>query len=197
MSLIPAFEIGLWNAWIFMIWPWVDMLVVRFVGVDVYQRASGQPEMKTSRQYRVVSYVSMVIDTMAVAYSIFLPLKLGTGWFYAGLAIFLAGLVVLATATVNFATTAMDVPVTRGIYHYSRHPLYLASLLIYLSVGIASSSWVFLLVFVMQSFSIRISAVEEEHFCLENYGEAYLEYIGKTPRWLGLPKSKKSDQQAI
>jgi len=190
MSLVPAFEIGIWNAWIFMIWPWVDMLAVRLVGSDVYRRASGLPsEMKTSHRYRLVSYVSMAVDTMAVAYSIFLPLKLGTIWLYAGLAIFLAGLAVLAAATVNFATTPMDVPITRGIYHYSRHPLYLASLLIYLSVGIASASWVFLLVFFVQSVSIRIAAVGEERFCLDKYGEAYREYIDKTPRWLGLPKS--------
>ena len=191
MSLVPAFEIGVWNAWIFMIWPWVAMLAVRLVGLDVYRRASGQPEMKISHRYSVVSYVSMVIETMAVAYSIFLPLQLGTIWFYAGLAIFLTGLVVLTTATVNFATTPMDVPITRGIYHYSRHPLYLASLLIYFSVGIASASWVFLLVFVLQAVSIRIAAVGEERFCLEKYGEAYREYIDKTPRWLGLPKSSR------
>jgi protein-S-isoprenylcysteine O-methyltransferase Ste14 len=192
MLLIPAFKIGVWNAWIFMIWPWVDMLAVRLVGLDVYRRASGQPsEMKTSHRYRVVSYVSMAVDTMAVAYSIFLPLKLGTIWFYAGLSIFLLGLVVLAAATVNFATTPMDVPITRGIYHYSRHPLYLASLLIYLSVGIASASWVFLLVFFVQSVSIRIAAVGEERFCLEKYGDAYREYIDKTPRWLGLTKSRR------
>jgi len=192
MSLIPAFKIGVWNAWIFMIWPWVDMLAVRLVGSDVYRRASGLPsEMKTSHRYRVVSYVSMAVDTMAVAYSIFLPLKLGTIWFYSGLSIFLLGLVVLAAATVNFATTPMDVPITRGIYHYSRHPLYLASLLIYLSVGIASASWVFLLVFFVQSVSIRIAAVGEERYCLDKYGDAYREYMNKTPRWLGLPKSRR------
>jgi len=191
MSLVPAFEIGVWNAWILMIWPWVDMLAVRLIGLDVYRRASGLPsEMKTSRQYRVVSYASMAVDTMAVAYSIFLPLKLGTIWFYAGLAIFLTGLVVLTAATVNFATTPMDVPITRGIYHYSRHPLYLASLLIYFSVGITAASWVFLLVFVVQSVFIRIAAVGEERYCLEKYGEAYREYMNRTPRYIGIPKSE-------
>jgi len=79
--LIPAFQIGIWNAWIFMIWPWIAMLAVRLVGLDVYRRALGLPsEMKTSRTYRIASYVSMVIEAMAVAYSIFLPLKLGTTW---------------------------------------------------------------------------------------------------------------------
>jgi len=175
-----------------MIWPWAAMLAVRLVGLDVYRRASGLPsEMKTSHRYRVVSYVSMVIDIMAVAYSIFLPLQLGERWFYAGLAIFLLGLVVLAAATIKFAKTPMDVPITRGIYHYSRHPMYLASLLIYLSVGIASASWVFLLVFVVQSVSIRTAAIEEERFCLENYGDAYREYMNRTPRYIGIPRSAR------
>jgi len=190
MSLVPAFKIGVWNAWIFMIWPWVDMLAVRLVGVDVYRRASGLPsEMKTSHRYRVVSYASMAVDTVAVAYSIFLPLKLGTGWFWSGFAVFLIGLVVLTAATLNFATTPLNVPITKGIYHYSRHPMYLASLLIYFSVGIASASWVFLLFFVVQSVFIRIAAVGEERYCLEKYGIVYGEYIDRTPRWLGLPKS--------
>jgi protein-S-isoprenylcysteine O-methyltransferase Ste14 len=129
---------------------------------------------------------------MAVAYSIFLPLQSGTIWFYAGLAIFLKGLVVLTTATINFATTPMDVPITRGIYHYSRHPMYLASLLIYFSVGISSASWVFLLILVIQSVSMRIAAVEEERYCLEKYGAAYREYMDRTPRWLGLLKSGRN-----
>jgi len=191
MSLVPAFEMGVWNAWIFMMWPWVAMLAVRLVGLDVYRRASGlSSEMKTSHRYRVVSYVSMAIEIMAVGYSVLLPLKLGTIFFYAGIAIFLIGLLVLTAATVNFATTPMDIPITRGIYYYSRHPLYLASLLIYFSVGIASASWVFLLVFVVQLVSIRIAAVGEERYCLEKYGDAYREYIDGTSRWLGLPKSK-------
>ena len=191
MSLVPAFEIGIWNAWIFMIWPWIDMLSLRLVGKEVCQRASGLPsEMKTNRAYKIVSYVSMVIDLMAIAYSIFLPFQLGTIWFYTGLAIFLIGLAVLTVASVNFATTPMNVPVTRGVYRYSRHPLYLASLLIYLSISIASASWVFLLILIVQLVSISIAAVGEERYCLDKYGDAYREYMSKTPRWIGIPRHK-------
>lgn len=190
MSLIPPFEIGLWNAWIFMIWPWVATLAMRLVGPDIYRRASGMPsQMKAGRQYRLVSYVSMGIEVMALAYSILLPLELGTAWFYTGLATFLAGLAVLTAATFSFATAPMNLPIGKGIYRYSRHPMYLASLLIYLSVGIASASWVFLLIFVLQSTSIRTAAVEEERYCLKKYGDPYREYMEKTPRYLGMPKS--------
>jgi protein-S-isoprenylcysteine O-methyltransferase Ste14 len=29
----------------------------------------------------------------------------------------------------------------------------------------------------------------EERFLLEKYGDAYREYMNKTPRWIGIPKS--------
>jgi protein-S-isoprenylcysteine O-methyltransferase Ste14 len=190
MSLVPAFEIGIWNAWVFMLWLWLDTLAFMLVGKEVFQRASGlASEMKTSHVYKIISYVSMVIELMAVAYSIFLPFILGTVWFYAGLTIFLLGLVVLTVASVNFTVTPMNKPITRGMYRYSRHPLYLASLLIYLSVGIASASWVFLLFFIVQLVSISIAAVGEERYCLKFYGNAYREYMNRTPRWMGVPKS--------
>ena len=190
MSLVPAFQIGIWNAWIFMIWLWVGMLAMRLVGKEVCQRASGlSSEMKTSRAYKIISYVSMLVDLLAIVYSIFLPFKLGTIWFYAGIIIFLLGLVVLTVASVNFAVTPVNEPITRGMYHYSRHPSYLALLLIYLSVGIASASWVFLLVFIVQLVSISIAAVEEERYCLEKYGDAYREYMNRTVRWIGMPRS--------
>ena len=190
MSFIPAFKIGIWNAWIFMLWPWLDTLAFRLIGKEVFQRASGlASEMTTSRAYKIISYVSMLTEFMAVAYSIFLPFKLGTIWFYAGLTIFLLGLIVLTVASINFIVAPMNRPITRGMYRFSRHPLYLASLLIYLSVGIASASWVFLLVFIVQLVSIRIGAVGEERYCLEKYGDDYSEYLNKTPRWIGIPKS--------
>jgi protein-S-isoprenylcysteine O-methyltransferase Ste14 len=190
MSAIPAFDIGIWNAWIFILWPWLDTLVFRLTGKEVFQRASAlASEMKTSRTYRIISYVSMIIELVAVVYSIFLPFKLGTVWFHVGLTVFLMGLVILTIASVNFTTTPMNRPITKGIYHYSRHPLYLASLLIYLSVGIASASWVFLLVFVVQLVSIRIAVVGEERYCLEKYGDEYSNYMNRTPRWIGIPKS--------
>ena len=188
MSLIPAFEIGVWNAWIFMLWPWLDTLVFRLVGKEVFQRASGASEMKTGRAYKIISYVSMKVEFMAVVYSIFLPFKLDTIWFYAGLIVFLLGLVVLAVASVSFIMTPMNEPITRGMYRYSRHPLYLASLLIYLSVGIACASWVFLLILIVQFVSIRIGLAGEERYCLEKYGDDYRKYLNRVPRWIGIPK---------
>ena len=61
-------------------------------------------------------------------------------------------------------------------------------LLIYLSVGIASASWIFLLVSIIWLVLIRLGSVDEERYCLWKYGNTYREYMDKTPRWIEIPK---------
>ena len=189
MSPVPAFEIGLWNAWIFMIWLLILDFGVRLFSKDLYQRAGQPPDMKPSQKYKIISFISTPLLLLAIAYSIFLPLKLGTIWFPIGLTIFLLGLVVTVVAVINFARAPMNEPVTRGVYRYSRNPGYAALLLIYFGVSIASASWVFLLLTVLWAVALSLSVADEERCCLGKYGNAYREYMNKTPRWLGLPKS--------
>ena len=188
MSIIPAFEIGIWNAWIFMIWLVIQNIAVRLASKELYQRAGHPSDMKTSYVHRIASYISMPLWLLTTAYSIFLPFQLGTIWFYMGLTIFLIGLAITIVATVNFAAAPVNEPVTKGIYRYSRHPIYVAILLIYLSVGIASASWIFLLVSATWLVLIRFAAVDEERYCSEKYGLTYRDYMNRTPRWIGIPK---------
>ena len=134
----------------------------------------------------------MPLWLLATTYSIFLPFKLGTIWFSIGLTIFLFGLIINTFATISFTTTPMNEPVTRGVYRYSRHPIYVALFLIYLSVGIASASWVFLLLTVLLAVEVSFSVTDEECYCLDKYGDFYREYMDRTPRWIGIPKSRKT-----
>ena len=188
MSLTPAFEIGVWNAWIFMIWLLIQNYGTKFISKEIYQKAGEPSDVKTSRTQMINGYISVSLWLLTTIYSIFLPFKLGTIWFYIGLAVFLLGLIINMTATINFVTTPIKEPVIKGIYRYSRHPMYLAMLLIYLGVGIAATSWIFLFVSVAWLVLIRLGVVGEESYCLEKYGNAYRDYMSKTPRWIGLAK---------
>jgi len=190
MSPIPAFEIGVWNAWIFTIW----LLIVLFLGpLNIIPKGREEGSDFTAEFSKTQKYAirSMhIIYLLAIIYSIFVPLKLGTPWFYAGLPIYLLGLIAYAMVWVGFATTPPDKPVTRGIYHYSRNPMHLSQVVVFLGVGIATASWVFLLLAVYMIVPILWVDAEERH-CLKVYGDAYREYMDKAPRWLGLPKSKR------
>jgi len=189
MSLIPSFEIGVWNAWIFMSSFLLQWLAVGIAGKKVLQKTGHPTDMKRSKSGRRIGMAAMTTWITATIYSIFLPLQLGTIWFYIGLVVFLSGLIILIVATLSFATAPHDKPITSGFYRYSRHPIYLAMFLIYTGTSLASTSWLFFLFTIATVVLMRLEAILEERFCLEKYGDAYREYVNRTPRWIGIPKS--------
>ena len=134
-------------------------------------------------------YFCWITWLLTFIYSVFLPLESGTMWFYIGFPISIVGLIGFTIVIVNFATTPLDEPITRGLYRYSRHPMYVTQLVMFLGVGIASASWLFLLLSMAYSIPSLILATPEERFCLEKYGDAYREYMNRTPRYIGMPKS--------
>jgi protein-S-isoprenylcysteine O-methyltransferase Ste14 len=188
MSLIPALEIGLWNAWILTLY---EVLTIPFFFRIAKRRGAQSPTgalASLSRTKRIAFYASKIIYIPAMVYSVFLPLKLGTVWFYVGLPVALTGLITGTIVLVNWATAPLGKPVTNGLYRYSRHPMYITSFFFFLGVSIATASWVFLVFTIVIIVSSLYSSGLEEQGCLEQYGAAYRDYMKRTPRWLRIPK---------
>src|SRR4030043_1600404 len=185
MSLVPEFELGLWNAWIFMVPSLLVMLL--WLLVMTKKRAPGA-DMRMPKSKLSFCLVSKFIYFAAVIYSVFMPLKLGAMWFYVGLPITLMGLVGSLMVVVNWANTRAGEPVTRGIYRYSRHPGYVTEVLLLLGVSVASASWIFLLFPIIVGVGAVYFIKIEEAQCIGHYGNAYREYMDRTPRWIGLPR---------
>lgn len=142
-----------------------------------------------SKTEKVLAYSThLVIMPFTVLYSIFLPLKMGTVWLYVGLPIYALALLMTLLTTMNYAMTPLEEPVTKGVYRYSRHPIYLAGFLLYTGIGIACASWVILLCAVLWIVFFYIVVPAEERFLLEKYSEAYRKYMDRIPRWIWLPK---------
>jgi len=191
MSLVPEFELGLWNAWIFILLVFIIPHLVlsknwKARGVDEEMRRYNKKEKRLGNIVTVVFFASLI-------YGVFLPLKLWTAWFYVGLLIYLLGMILLIMATLNFATTPLDEPVTKGAYRISRNPVYLGMILSFIGIGIACASWLWLLLGAINTILQHILIASEERWCLEKYGDAYREYMNRTPKWIGIPKSEKRD----
>jgi len=117
-------------------------------------------------------------------------MKLGTAWFYVGLPITLIGLIAYTIVLVNWATTPLDNQVSRGLYRYSRHPMYVTMFVFFLGLSIVTASWVLLLLFIVLVVGCVVFVNVEEQSCLQIYGDSYRKYMIKTPRWIGIPKSE-------
>ena len=186
MIVIPAFELGLWNAWIFIL-PLIFASIFgsRILGKRKSEESSGVAKGKTA------SMLYFLIVILSYAYSVFLPLKLNTIWLVIGLLIYLPAIFFLIVGLLNFATTHADALVTKGAYGISRNPSYFSAFFVNIGIGVACLSWVFLLLAILDFLLLRHYVVlVEEPILIGKHGDAYREYMKKTPRWIGIPKSE-------
>jgi protein-S-isoprenylcysteine O-methyltransferase Ste14 len=192
MSVIPAFELGLWNAWTFVLLS----LLIGFVswlliGKRAMKKFRVAPDVTKTSAEKISGRTYILLSFASMIYSVFLPIKLGTLWFYAGLTVWILSEVMSLITFVSFGTTPLDGLVTKGTYRISRNPVCLSGFLANLGIGIACASWVFLLYAVADIILMHISIGSEERFLLKKYGAPYREYMDSTPRWIGIPKGRE------
>jgi protein-S-isoprenylcysteine O-methyltransferase Ste14 len=185
MSLIPAFEIGVWNAWIFTI-VFLLLTTIPVLAIKDFSKKMGQGE-----QYGKIEIILTALVYLPMIYSIFLPLKVRTAWFYSGLFIFLVGLFIFIATFAVVISTPLGTTFTKGIYRYSRNPGYLGQIIVFAGIGIASASWIFLLLSAILAAVTQSLISIEERVTQEKLGESYREYLNRTPRWIGIPRAEK------
>jgi len=190
MLWIPAFKIGLWNAWILMLYypmhPLILIAVDKAIGTgQIFQKMGNEGDGGGQKNANRIYYAILV---GLLVYSIFLPLRTGTTWLYIGLAIYLIGLVMFLASVARVAITPQGQLFTQGIYRYSRHPLYLSMLLTFAGVGMACASWVYLILTMVLIFLQAYQVEKEEQGCLRTFGDEYQEYMRRTHKWIGIPK---------
>jgi len=188
MSFYPIFKLGLYNAWIFMSIFILQMLVMAFVNRKIWKKSFVPLQAKRNRFEKHAGEFANLFWFIALIYSIFLPLKLNTIWFYLGLIIYIGGLIILIRATYDFIITNPNRIIKTGAYRISRHPMYLATFLITLSISIASMSWLFFILIVLMMFFFYKEACIEERLCLEIFSNEYKEYLNHVQRWIGRKK---------
>jgi protein-S-isoprenylcysteine O-methyltransferase Ste14 len=123
-----------------------------------------------------------------VAYGLIEPLAALFGWLLVacGIALFAAALVALrrVRTSVNPYTPTAAVATT-GPYRFSRNPIYLADLLIYVgATALLNSPWPLLwlpaVIWIMQ----RGVILREERYLTERFGNLYAVYTSRVRRWL-------------
>src|SRR4030067_3795662 len=83
MSLVPEFELGLWNAWIFIL----PIIIISIFGSKILGKREHEEGSSVTKKAKTAGNLYFSIMLLSYAYSIFLPLKLDTVWFVIGLLI--------------------------------------------------------------------------------------------------------------
>jgi len=67
--------------------------------------------------------------------------------------------------------------------------MYVTNFVFLLGVSIITASWIFLVIIIIMIIGAVVFIGLEEQQCIDHYGKAYREYMKRTPRWIGIPKS--------
>ncbi len=78
--------------------------------------------------------------------------------------------------------------IINGPFRYSRHPIYLSAILLYLSLEIVTFSIIGLIYFMGIIGLYSYFAKFEEKHLISEFKERYINYMMQVPRWIGFPK---------
>jgi len=133
---------------------------------------------------KILSLASVsLFGRMMMLYAVFVTMKIDTVWFYLGTFVYIGGLGVYTIALANFSVTPLDIPVVKGAYRLSRHPMQLSAVIMCLGIALATLSWVIGLACLFQILLMPVFLRAQERACLETYGDAYRAYQARTPRY--------------
>lgn len=156
---------------------------IRRVALKDIFPAMGESEARRDFLWKMIFFPTLVI-------SVFVPLETHGPWLLSGIIPYLVGATIWIFVIRVILSTRPGNPFTEGPYRYSRHPMYLAQALMLFGMGIASTSWILLVLSAILTVAAGILAVDEERSCLEAFGYRYRDYRVRTPRWIGAQRKK-------
>ena len=158
--------------------------------VTVKQREEGIVS-KLAGVFGMAGFISMVIYLINPNWLAFGSLAFPTWLRWTGVVFAILGFALLQWAQMSLANSWSDTPrmmkeqtlVTRGPYHFIRHPIYTAFLLILGSTLLISANWLIGLCWAGMTILEIISRIGfEESLMMEYFGDQYREYMKKTGR---------------
>ncbi len=112
-------------------------------------------------------------------------------WVGLGLVVIAVGIAAKAVSQFRQAGTSIpldqptDALVTSGLYSLSRNPIYIALVVLYVGLSITlTTGWALLVLPILLMVLQRGVIEREETFLAEEFGETYIAYKKKVPRWL-------------
>lgn len=104
--------------------------------------------------------------------------------FYIGAIVYAAGVVILTISVVNFAAPSEGGMNKSGLYRLSRNPMYVAYFLFFMGCALLTQSLLLLAFVLVFQVSAHWIILAEERWCVEKFGDEYLQYRKEVRRYL-------------
>jgi len=183
------FEFGIYNLWIILVVFGFFATLLMAIGDNL---RGTKIENKEDHSNPTVAVVSFIPFLALLIVSIFTPITTGL-LFYAGFLLLVIVATIYALSIKAFIKTKNGITMC-GIYKFSRNPMYVALFLAFVSFSLMAwqvepvNGLVILIIAILKTVIVHWMVLKEEQFLTEKYGDIFLKYMNKTPRYLGLSK---------
>jgi len=175
--------------WIGVILYLLPMGLVLFLKRHPFSYTSTFSRAETPRRERILFIVGKNIMLAFFLTSFFVPLS-PTPWIAGiGIVLFIGAYIVTLAGWYTIFRTPRNTLYTTGPYRFSRHPLYVSTLVVFTGMGVASGCIGYLILGLAAGILHARGALQEERVCEGIFGDTYRQFRNRTPRWLGLPGS--------
>lgn len=152
-----------------------------FINEKARHRAGFFPQTKGKE--RVAYYIYQLTTIFLIFYLIFENIQLKTTYNYIGLIFFVIGGLLYMKSIIDFAKPDHNGLNLRGLYQYSRNPMYVSFFLYFLGCSLLIESLIYFIVLMIFQLSVHFLILSEERWCRKNFGQAYEKYMGSVRRY--------------
>jgi len=183
MEIFPKISIVLSGGWILT----VIYLLVN-IGLPLSKKGSLKRLLTPSKQYTSFNekmfYVFSQLSWFVTLFlPIIYPIKINLSNFIPGIIIYTIGTLFTILSLHSYIYTPLNQPVKKGIYQFSRNPIYASYNILGFGIAILTGSWIIFIVHIIEIFTCHFMVLDEEKYCIEKYGYAYQTYMQKVPRY--------------
>lgn len=173
--------------------------VVKAMGDSVIMRKKMNPDSAHKSRWEIAEVVFGIPFLISLGVHAVAPLSVPPGGWRLGIIISGVVLIIAAIGVVRLARrelrkynqpTDPGQPTSRlvntGVFRYSRNPLYLASVMLFLGLGLALNRlWAVAALVLSIVICIQVLIRPEERYLAAKFGEDYQQYAASVHRWLG------------
>lgn len=132
---------------------------------------------------RTAYLVYQLSNIFIILYPLFLKIQVHHYTFLLGFTLYILGMVILVLSTIAFAQPEPNGLNRKGIYCYSRNPMYVGYFLYFLGSAIVTCSVLFILAVILFQICTHWIILSEERWCLSKFKADYAEYMQHVRRY--------------
>lgn len=183
MEFISEISISLLGGWIL-----TALYLIANIGLPLLKKGTLKRLLTSPKKYhtikqKIFQVISQISWFGTILLPVFYPIKINSDIFIFGSILFLIGMVLTVISILNYILTPLNEMVKKGLYKFSRNPIYAAYNILGFGIALLTGSWFIFILHIIEIVFNHFWVLDEEKYCISKYGKEYELYIKEVPRY--------------